>query len=131
MNAFSILNFRMKPPCQVRRVFAGVIVILTSISFANMLPHRTKRDASIPYKKNCSLPALHLIENESRESQRSFRIDGANASLNGMNQTDQKGFNLSTTINVDCSGDQSQAICHSYIHNMYQFYSTVSTNKAP
>ena len=108
----------MKRSLILNRVLAGLIVLLTSISYAYQLPQRTKRDATKPEQYNCSLSANNP---SSITSEATLNLTMGHNTTSHVNSTNGR-------TKVDCHGDESPAICHSYIHNMYQFYSTVSEN---
>lgn len=117
----------MKYSCSVNSLIAGLMMILTPTSAATIFPRSTEHGILESYEDNCSQPVVHPSIRNLNKTHLQAIIENHNNSLR-LNQTEKQRTVNSTMdeTNVKCHEDQTQAICHSYIHNMYHFYSTVS-----
>jgi len=115
----------------MQTLFTVSIALFSSTASFHRFRNRTRGDArGLEHQKytlfrNNSLPEI------GKEKQSSGAITNANNSNPRKilsNNTRKHGNSDNSTDDISnrgCNGDKSSAICHTYIHNMYQFYSTI------
>lgn len=116
----------------LRSVCACLIATFLSISYTHQLDNRTQHGARELERNNKKFSSNNSLPETYAKSNRTIVIKTAHSSrkilLNNTENQEQK-FNATENTDIQgCRGDESPAICHTYIHNMYQFYSTVIQN---
>ena len=104
-----------------------IFVVLILINYSSLLSLKTK-EGTRPVAQNCTHANKILSLNDSSVSLKNI---SKQHNATEKNKVDLKGYsNLPNGTKAEkgsgCVNDQSRAICHTYIHSMYRFYSTVS-----
>ena len=120
----------MKQVLLWRSVLAGFLAVFISMSAANRLRTRMGREALEQEHKNDTLQRKNSFSEIKVKLNKTYRTLNDSSKwtfvLNTTGIPDGKFNSSDKKVSTGCHGDESPAICHTYIHNMYQFYSTVS-----
>ena len=108
------------------------LIILVSLS--ETIPNRSKRGLAENPITNCSYLGKFLRNNKNIKPMMPLQVDDTNRNISNItsstydqinNMAITKGPNL--TVNTrDCQKQKKVVFCHTYINNMYGFYTTVS-----
>ena len=116
----------------MQTLFAIFIALFASTASFHRYRNRTKGETQGIEHQKYTLFSNNSLPNERKAKDSSGAITKTNNSnprkllSNNTRNHENRDNSTDDISNRGCNGDKSSAICHTYIHNMYKFYSTVN-----